>query len=169
MYSSFWLQVLDLKVFIIVTTVPTGLQTGAKVLQMQISGGGGTACLQPKSKVTFSLASLDVFKFLASGFGFNYFHYSGHCAHRVENWAKVLQMHHSGGGWTHWLQPKSNVTFKLASLDVFKFLASGLGCKYFHYSGHCAHRVEELGKSAANAPFRGWGDTLDATPKKCNF
>ena len=97
----------DLNTFIVVDTVPTGLQTGAKVLQMQISGGGGTACLQPKSKVTFTLASLDVFKFLASGFGFKYFHYNGHCANRVANWCK----------------------------------------------------------NAANTPFRGWGDTLDATQK----
>ena len=107
MFSSFWLLVLDLKIFIIVATVPTGLKS----------------------------------------------------------WAKVLQMHISGGGGTPWMQPKSNVTLKLTPLDVFKFLASGLGCKYLHYSGHCAHRVEELGKSAANAPFRGWGDTLDATQK----
>ena len=83
----------------------------------------------------------------------------------LQTCAKVLQMHLAGGGGTPWMQPKSNVTFKLGSHDVFKFLTSGLGCKYFHYSGHCAHRVEELGKSAANAPFRGWGDTLDATQK----
>ena len=107
MYLRLWLLILDLNIFIIVATVPTGLQSCAKLLQMHISGGGGTP----------------------------------------------------------WMQPKSNVTLKLTSLDVFKFLASGLGCKYLNYSGHCAHRVEELGKSAANAPFRGWGDTLDATQK----
>ena len=107
MYSSFWLLVLDLNIFIIMATVPTGLQTGAKMLQIHLSGGGGTP----------------------------------------------------------WMQPKSNVTFKLGSHDVLKFLASGLGCKYCHYSGHSAHRVEELGKSAANADFRGWGYSLLATQK----
>ena len=165
MYSSFWLLVLDVNIFIIVATVPTGLKNWAKVLQMHLSGGGGTPWMQPKSNVTFKLAPLDVFKFLASGLGCKYLHYIGHCAHRVEELGKSAANANFGGGVTPWMQPKSNVTLKLASLDVLKFLASGLGCKYFHYSGHCAHRVEELGKSAANAPFRGWGDTLDATQK----
>ena len=101
------MQILDLNLFIIVATAPTGLQT---------------------------------------------------CS-------KVLQMHYSGGGGTPWLQPKRNVTFKLASLQLFKFLAADFGFKYFHYSGHCAHRVANVCKSAANAPFVGWGDTLDATQK----
>ena len=61
MYQSFWLLILDLNIFIIVATVPTGLQTGAKVLQMHISGGEGTACLQPKRNVTFKLTSQHVF------------------------------------------------------------------------------------------------------------
>ena len=107
MHSSFWLLILDLKIFIIVATVPTGLQTGAKVLQMHISGGGGTP----------------------------------------------------------WMQPQNNVTFKLASLDVFKILLAEFGFKYFYYSGHCAHTVANLCKCAANAPFSGWGTTLDATQK----
>ena len=68
--------------------VPTGLQTCAKVLQIQISGGGGTPWMQPKSNVTFKLASLDVFKIVAVNFGFKHFHYSGHCAHRVANLCK---------------------------------------------------------------------------------
>ena len=99
--------VLDLKLVIMVATVPTGLQFGAKVLQLHLSGSGGT----PR------------------------------------------------------MLPKSGVTFKLASSDVFKFLAACFGFKGFHYSGHCAHRVANLCKSAANAPFRKWGDTLDATQK----
>ena len=70
-------------------TVPTGLQSCVKVLQMHISGGGGTACLQRKSNLSLQLASLDVFKFLAAGFGFKAFHYSGHFAHRVANLCKV--------------------------------------------------------------------------------
>ena len=105
MYSSFWLLVLDLKVFIIVATEPTGLQF---------------------------------------------------CA-------KVLQLHLSGSGVTPWMQPNSNVTFKLGSPDVFKFLAAGFGFKAFHYSGHCAHRFAILCKTAANARFRGWVRTLAAT------
>ena len=56
MYSSFWLLLLDLNIFIIVPTVLTGLQTCAKVLQMHLSGGGGTPNLQPKSNVTFFIA-----------------------------------------------------------------------------------------------------------------
>ena len=53
MYLSYWLLVLDLTIFIIVATVPTGLQTCAKVLQVHFPGGGGTPWLQPKSNVTF--------------------------------------------------------------------------------------------------------------------
>ena len=107
MYSRLLPLVLDLKLFIIVATVRTGLQT---------------------------------------------------CA-------KMVQMHHSGGGGTPWLQPKSNGTFQLTSLYVLKFLIIGFGFKYFRYSGHCAHRFANLCKSAANAPFRGWGDTLVATTR----
>ena len=107
MYSSFWLLIYYSNIFIIVASVPTKLQTCAKVLQMHLSGGGGTPCLQPKS----------------------------------------------------------NVTFKLASLYVFKFLGADFWFKYFHYSGLCAHKTANLCKSPANAPFRGWGDTLLATQK----
>ena len=105
MYLNFWLLILDSNIFIKVATVPTGLQT---------------------------------------------------CA-------KMLQMHFPGGGVTPWLQPKSNLNFKLASFNIFKFMAAAFGFKYFHYGGHCAHRVANLCKSAANAPFREWGDTLLAT------
>ena len=42
--------ILALNIFIVVATVPTGLQTCAKLLQMHLSGGGGTPWLQPKSK-----------------------------------------------------------------------------------------------------------------------
>ena len=104
---SFWPLIFNLNIFIIAATVPTGLQTGAKVGQIQTSGGGGTP----------------------------------------------------------WLQPKSNVTFKLASPQLFKLLAADFQFKYFHYSGQCARRVANWCKSAANTDFRGWGDTLDATQK----
>ena len=106
-WFSFLLPILDLNIFIIVAAVPTGMQTCAKMLQRHLSGGGGTP----------------------------------------------------------WMQPKSNGKLKLASSQVVKFLAADFGFKYFHYSGHCAHRVANLCKSAANAHFRGWGDTLDATQK----
>ena len=70
--------------------VPTGLQTCAKVLQIQTSGGGGTPWMQSKSNVTFKLAlpQLFQFQFLAAGFGFKTFHYSRQCAHRVANLCK---------------------------------------------------------------------------------
>ena len=55
--NCFGMLILDLNIFIIVATVPTGLQTCAKRLQMHLSGGGGTPCLQPKSNETFKLAS----------------------------------------------------------------------------------------------------------------
>ena len=107
MYPSFLLLALDLNIFIIVAAVPTGLQTCSKLLQMHLSGGRGTP----------------------------------------------------------WMQPKSNITFQLPSLNVSKFFTAGFGFKYFHYSGHCAHRVANLCKTAANAHFRGWGETLVATQK----
>ena len=83
----------------------------------------------------------------------------------LQTCAKVLQMHISGSGGTPWLQPKSNATFKLASINAVTFLTAGFGFKYFHYSGHSAHRVANLCKNAANAPFKGWVDTLVATQK----
>ena len=53
-----WILILDLTLFVIVATVPTGLQTCAKVLQMHLSGGGGTSRMQRKSNITFELGSL---------------------------------------------------------------------------------------------------------------
>ena len=83
----------------------------------------------------------------------------------LQTYAKVLQMHFSESGGTPLLQPKSNVTFKLALLNVFKLVVDCFGFKYFHYSGHCANRLANLCRIAANAPFRGWGDTLVLTQK----
>ena len=51
----FWLLILDLNIYIIVVTVPTWLQTCARVLQMHLSGGGGTPWMQPKSNGKFKL------------------------------------------------------------------------------------------------------------------
>ena len=76
---------LDLNIPIVEATVPTGLQTCVKVLQIHLSGCGGTPWLQPKSYVKFKLAAMQLAKLLAADFGFKYFHYSGHCAHRVAN------------------------------------------------------------------------------------
>ena len=83
----------------------------------------------------------------------------------LQTCAKMLKMHLSGGWGTPWMQPKSNEKFKLASFQVDKFLAANFAFKCFHYSGFCAHTVANLSKNATNAPFRGWGDTLDATQK----
>ena len=71
-----------------------------------------------------------------------------------QNCAKLLEVHLSGGGGTPWLQPKSILTFKLSPLDVLKVFATDFGFKTCHYSGHCAHRVANLCKTAANARFR---------------
>ena len=92
-----------------VATVPTGLQTCAKLLQMHLSGGGGTPWLKPKSNVTFESAPSQLLIIFFVDFGFKYCHYSGNCAHRLQTCAKLLQMHLSGGGGTPWLKPKSNV------------------------------------------------------------
>ena len=72
-------------------------------------------------------------------------------------------MHLSTGGGTPWMQPESNGKFKEGLTQLVKFFAADFGLKYFHYSGPCAHRVANLCKDAANAPFRAWGDALDAT------
>ena len=95
-------------------TVPTGLQTCAKVLQMHLSGGAGTPWLQPKSNVTFQLASTRLLKVFSANLGFKYFYYSDHCPTRLQTCAKVLQMHLAGGWGLPWLQSKSKQTFKLA-------------------------------------------------------
>ena len=50
---TIWLLLLDLNIFIIVATVPTGLQTCAKMLKMHLLGGWGTPLMQPKSNVQF--------------------------------------------------------------------------------------------------------------------
>ena len=83
----------------------------------------------------------------------------------LQTCAKMLQMHLSGGGGTPWMQPKSNRKFKKALPQLLKFVTADFGFKCFHSSGHCAHSVANLCKSAANTPFRGWGDTLVATQK----
>ena len=113
--------VLDLNIFIIVATVPTGLQTCAKRLQMHLSGGGGTPWLQPKSNETFKLVSLQLLKcFGMLVLDLNIFIIVATVPTGLQTCAKMLQMHLSGGGGTPWLQPKSNETFKLASTHFLK-------------------------------------------------
>ena len=67
MYLRFCNLILDLNIFIIVATVPTGLQTCAKVLQMHLPGGGGTPWLQPKSNQTFKKLPLTQFNLFGLG------------------------------------------------------------------------------------------------------
>ena len=110
-------------------TVPTGLQTCAKVLQMLLSGGGGTPWLKPKSNVTFKLASHQLFKFLSANFNLNIFIIVATVPTGLQTCAKLLQMHLLGGGGTPWLQRKSYVKFKLASPQLNKFLAADFGFK----------------------------------------
>ena len=104
--------ILHLTIFIIVATVPTGLQTCAKALQMHLSGGGETPWMQPKINVTFKLHLLQLFKFLALILHLTFFIIVATVPTGLQTCAKVLQMHLSGGGGTPWMQPKSNVTFK---------------------------------------------------------
>ena len=59
MCFRFWNLILDSSIFIIVATVPTGLQSCAKKFcKYRLSGGGGTPWLQAKSNFTFKVASL---------------------------------------------------------------------------------------------------------------
>ena len=101
-------MILDLNIFIIVATVPTGLQTCAKMLQMHLSGGGGTPWLQPKSNGTFKLALLYLLSFWLLILDLNIFIIVATVPTGLQTCAKMLQMHLSGGGGTPWLQPKSN-------------------------------------------------------------
>ena len=47
------MMVLDLSISIMVATVPIGLQTSGKMLQMHLQGGGVKPWLQPKSNQAF--------------------------------------------------------------------------------------------------------------------
>ena len=172
-FHSFWLLILVLNIFIIVGTVPTGLQTCAKVLQMHLSRVGGTPWLQPKSNATFKLNSRQLLYIFFADVDFKYFHYSGHRAHRFailcKNYCKCT---FQGVGGHLGCNPKvinlkllSGTFQKSLNLCIKVFWLLILDFKYFHYSGHCAHRVANLCKTAANAPFRGLGNTLVATQK----
>ena len=83
----------------------------------------------------------------------------------LQTYAKWLQKHSPGSGGTSRLQPKSNHTFKIASIYLLEFFLAGFRFKYFHYGGHYAHRVANLCKSAATAPSRGLGGHLGCNPK----
>ena len=92
-------------------TVSTGLQTCAKVLQIQISGGGGTPWMQPKSNVTFTSTLAQLFKFLLLILDLNIQFIVATVSTGLQTCGKVLQIQISRGGGTPWMQPKSNVTF----------------------------------------------------------
>ena len=91
-------------------TVPTGLQALAKVLQIHLSGGGGTTWLQPKSNATFKLVSCKLFQIFAADL--NIFIIVATVPTGLQTCAKVLQMHLAGGGGTPWMQPKRNAKFR---------------------------------------------------------
>ena len=57
-------------ILIIAATVPTGLQTCAKLLQMHLPRGGGTTWLKFKSDITFIIGLFYLFEFLGAGFVF---------------------------------------------------------------------------------------------------
>ena len=63
-------MVLYFSILTIVATVPTGLQTCAKVLQMHLPGGGGTTWLKSKSNINFVKELFYILKLLAAGFVF---------------------------------------------------------------------------------------------------
>ena len=112
---------MDLNIFTIVATVPTGLQSCAKLLQVHLSGGGGTPWFQPRSNENFELH-----QFLYISFSFLVLDLSiciivATVPTGLQTCAKLLQMHFSGGGGTPWLQPRCNETFELASIFVYKF------------------------------------------------
>ena len=99
---------------IIVATVGTGMETCAKVLQMQLPGSGGTPWLQPNNNITFKLASHYLFKFFIFVLYLDNLIIGATVRTGLQTCAKVLQMHLPGGGGTPWLQPNNNITFKLA-------------------------------------------------------
>ena len=115
-------------------TVPTGLQTCSKVLQIQISGGGGTPWMQPKSNGKLKIASYQLIKFLATDFGSKCIHYSGHCAHRFTNLLyKFLatdfgfNFFHSSGHCSHRIANLCNLQQKCCKYR-FQGVGGHLGC-----------------------------------------
>ena len=102
---------MDLNIFILVVTVSTGLQTCAKMLQMHLSGGGGTPWRQPKSIGNFKLALYKLVKLWVLILYLNIFILVATVSTGLQTCAKMLQMHFSGSGGTIWLQPKYNADF----------------------------------------------------------
>ena len=70
MYFRFCNPILDLNIFIILATVPTELQTCAKVLQMHLSGGGGHLACNRKVMKLLKKTHAICLSFLAAAFGF---------------------------------------------------------------------------------------------------
>ena len=79
-------------------TVPTGLQTCAKMLQMHLSGGGGTPWMQPKSNGKFKLAYLNCLSFWLLILDLIIFIIMATVLTGLQTCAKLLQIHLSGGG-----------------------------------------------------------------------
>ena len=98
MSLSFWLPILDLNIFIIVATVPTGLQTCAKVLQMHISGGGGHLACNRKVMKLLKKTHAICLSFWQLILDLNIFIIVATVPTGLQTCAKVLQMHLSGGG-----------------------------------------------------------------------
>ena len=86
--------------------MPTGLQICAKVLQMHLSGGGGTPWLKPKSNVTFESAPSQLLMIFLLILDSNIVIIVATVPIGFQACAKVLQMDLSGGGGTPWLKPK---------------------------------------------------------------
>ena len=104
--------------------------------------------------------------FFAAGFGFKYFHYGGHSAHKVANLCKIAATAPYRGLGRHLgCNPKVTKLLNKPQATYYKIFSGGFGFKYFHYGGHCAHRVANLCKNAATAPSRGTGGHLGCNPK----
>ena len=114
---------------LVVATVPTGLQTCAKVLRMHHPAGGGTPWLQPNNNITFKLASHYLFEFFIIVLHLYNLIIAATVPTGMHTSEKMLQMQLPGGGGTLWLQPYNNITFKLASHYLFDFLDVGFVCR----------------------------------------
>ena len=82
----------------------------------------------------------------------------------LQTCAKTLQMHVSWGGGTSWLQPKSNVTFKLALPQLFKILAADFSLNIFIIVPTVPTGLQTCAK-LCKCTFQGLGGHLAINPK----
>ena len=136
-----------------------------KCCKCTFQGVQGTLLLQPTSNIAFKLALHFFCSFELLVLHLNIFITVGTVPTGLQTCAKVLQMYPPGVGGPPWLQSKSNQNVKIILINLLYLLAAGFAFYYFHYNCHCAYRVANLCKSAANAPSRGWGATLVAIQK----